>query len=275
MANAQPPGPHRGRGGPGSEAPRRPRSPLQTFIYWTLVAGVWLLIFCVAFFAVFSVDLPDTSKLYEVKRQPSISYLDRSGGLVAVRGSQYAPPVDLAKLPPYVPKAFVAIEDRWFYWHFGFNPWGILRSQVYDWTHKGGGPLRGGSTITQQLARNLFLTPNQTYRRKAQELILAIWLEAKFSKKQILELYLNRVYFGAGAYGIEAASQRYFNKPARELTLGESALLAGIIKGPSRYSPVASSDRAARRATIVLDEMVRIHAITPQQRDDAYKSGPI
>ncbi len=218
----------------------------------------------------FPVDLPDTSKLCEVKRQPSVSYLDRSGGLVAVRGSQYAPPVDLDKLPPYVPKAFVAIEDRWFYWHFGFNPWGIARSQLYDWTHRGRGPLRGGSTITQQLARNLFLTPNQTYRRKAQELILAVWLEAKFSKKQILELYLNRVYFGAGAYGIEAASQRYFGKPASQLTLGESALLAGLMKGPSRYSPVAATDRAARRATIVLDEMVRIHAITPQQRDAAF-----
>jgi penicillin-binding protein 1A len=254
----------------GAGEPRPGRSPLQAFIYWTLVLGVWALIFTVAFFAVFSVDLPDTSKLYEVKRQPSVSYLDRSGGLVAVRGSQYAPPVDLDKLPPYVPKAFVAIEDRWFYWHFGFNPWGIARSQLYDWTHRGRGPLRGGSTITQQLARNLFLTPNQTYRRKAQELILAVWLEAKFSKKQILELYLNRVYFGAGAYGIEAASQRYFGKPASQLTLGESALLAGLMKGPSRYSPVAATDRAARRATIVLDEMVRIHAITPQQRDAAF-----
>jgi penicillin-binding protein 1A len=238
-------------------------------IYWTLVAGVWGLIFMVAFFAVFSVDLPDTSKLYQVKRQPSISYLDRSGGLVAVRGSQYAPPVDLDKLPPYVPKAFVAIEDRWFYWHFGFNPWGIVRSQVYDWTHHGAGPLRGGSTITQQLARNLFLTPNQTYRRKAQELILAIWLEAKFSKKQILELYLNRVYFGAGAYGIEAASERYFGKPASQLSIGEAALLAGLMKGPSRYSPVAATDRAERRTTIVLDEMYRIHAITAAQRDQA------
>jgi len=272
MANAQPPA---GGAAPESGGPRPGRSPLQAFIYWTLVLGVWALIFIVAFFAVFSVDLPDTSKLYDVKRQPSVSYLDRSGGLVAVRGSQYAPPVDLDKLPPYVPKAFIAIEDRWYYWHFGFNPWGIVRSQVYDWTHKGAGPLRGGSTITQQLARNLFLTPNQTYRRKAQELILAVWLEARFSKKQILELYLNRVYFGAGAYGIEAASQRYFNKPASQLTLPESALLAGMMKGPSRYSPVAASDRAARRATIVLDEMVRIHAITPEQRDQALNSGPI
>src|SRR4051794_8133705 len=270
MADAQPPA----RGGRGPRPPRARRTPLQALIYWTLVLGVWGLIFLVAFFAVFAVDLPDTSKLYDVKRQPSVSYLDRSGALIAVRGSQYAPPVDLDKLPPYVPKAFIAIEDRWFYYHFGFNPWGIARSTYYNVTHRRG-PLRGGSTITQQLARNLFLTTNQTYRRKAQELILAVWLEARFSKKQILELYLNRVYFGAGAYGIEAASQRYFNKPAAQLDLKESALLAGMMKGPSRYSPVAASDRAGRRATIVLDEMVRTHAITPQQRDEALNSGPI
>ncbi|HEX7943890.1 MAG TPA: transglycosylase domain-containing protein, partial [Phenylobacterium sp.] len=262
MANAQPP-----------EGQRRKRTPLQALIYWTLVLGVWGVIFMVAFFAVFAVDLPDTSQLYNVKRQPSVSYLDRSGALLAVRGSQYAPPIDLDKLPPYVPKAFIAIEDRWYYWHFGFNPWGIARSQIYNMRHKGeGGPLRGGSTITQQLARNLFLTPNQNYRRKAQELILAVWLEAKFSKKQILELYLNRVYFGAGAYGIEAASQRYFNKSASQLTLGESALLAGIMKGPSRYSPVASTDRAAKRATIVLYEMANDHFITDAQRDEALRT---
>src|SRR6201991_607690 len=223
MANAQ----SGGQGGRTPRPPRANRTPLQVLIYWTLVLGVWALIFVVAFFAVFAVDLPDTSKLYDVKRQPSVSYLDRSGALVAVRGSQYAPPVDLDKLPPYVPKAFIAIEDRWFYWHFGFNPWGIARSQIYNMTHKGRS-LRGGSTITQQLARNLFLTPNQTYRRKAQELILAVWLEAKFSKKEILSLYLNRVYFGAGAYGIEAAAQRYFNVPASKLTVGEAALLAGL-----------------------------------------------
>jgi len=265
----QPPRARSGQGGPGGGPPPRRRSPMRALFYWVLVLGVWGLIFSVAFFAVFAVDLPDTSKLYDVKRQPSVSYLDRSGALVAVRGSQYAPPVDLDKLPPYVPKAFIAIEDRWFYWHFGFNPWGIARSQIYNMTHRGGS-LRGGSTITQQLARNLFLTPNQTYRRKAQELILAMWLEARFSKKQVLELYLNRVYFGAGAYGIEAASQRYFGKPAQQLTLGESALLAGMMKGPSRYSPVAATDRAARRATIVLDEMVDQHFITPAQRDEAF-----
>lgn len=268
MANAQSPG----SGGREPREPRgRRRSPLQAMLYWGMVLGVWGLIFLVAFFAVFAVDLPDTSKLYDVKRQPSITYLDHSQAVIAVRGSQYAPPVDLDKLPRYVPKAFIAIEDRWYYWHFGFNPWGIVRSTYYNVTHDGG-PLRGGSTITQQLARNLFLTPNQTYRRKAQELILAVWLEAKFSKKQILELYLNRVYFGAGAYGIEAASQRYFNKPASQLTIGESAILAGMMKGPSRYSPVAATDRASRRATTVLDEMVRIRAITPEQRDQALRT---
>jgi penicillin-binding protein 1A len=257
--------------GKSGEKPRAPRTPFQAFLYWAAVLGVWAAIFLVAFFAVFAIDLPDTSKLNDVKRQPSISYLDRSGALVAVRGSQYAPPADLDKLPKYVPAAFVAIEDRWYYYHFGFNPWGIIRSQIYNSSHKGG-PLRGGSTITQQLARNLFLTPNQNYRRKAQELILAVWLEAKFSKKEILALYLNRVNFGAGAYGIEAASQRYFNKSASQLTIGESALLAGMMKGPSRYSPVASPERAARRATVVLDEMVRTGAITPQQRADAVRA---
>jgi penicillin-binding protein 1A len=260
------------RSDPRDRPPRRRRSFLQGLFYWGAVLCVWGGIFALAFLAVFAADLPDTSSLNDVRRQPSISYLDRSGGLVSVRGSQYAPPVDLEKLPPYVPAAFVAIEDRWFYWHYGFNPWGIVRSQVYNLTHRGGGPLRGGSTITQQLARNLFLTMDQTYRRKAQELVLAVWLETKFTKKEILALYLNRVYFGAGAYGIEAASQRYFGKPADRLTIGESALLAGMMKGPSRYSPVSSADRAARRATVVLNEMVRSGAITPEQRAEAIRT---
>ena len=255
----------------GGRRPAAHRTFSQTLFYWVALLGVWGLIFLAAFFAVFAIDLPDTSGLNNVKRQPSISYLDRSGALVGVRGSQFAPPVDLDSLPKYVPAAFVAIEDRWYYWHFGFNPWGIVRSQIYNVSHRGG-PLRGGSTITQQLARNLFLTPNQNYRRKAQELILAVWLETKFTKKEILALYLNRVNFGSGAYGIEAASQRYFGKPASQLTLGESALLAGMMKGPSRYNPVASPERAAKRATIVLNEMVRTGAISSRERDDAFKS---
>ena len=249
---------------------RRRRSLIGATVYWGVVLGVWTLIFLAGFLLVFARDLPDTSKLYDVHRQPSITYLDRSGAVVAVRGSQYSPPADIDALPAYVPAAFVAIEDRQFYHHFGFNPWGMIRSEVYNLSHPGG-PLRGGSTITQQLARNLFLTPAQTYRRKIQELILAVWLEMHFSKKQILALYLNRVNFGGGAYGIEAAAQRYFDKPAAQLSLGEAALLAATMKGPSRYNPAANSDRAARRATVVLNEMVETGAITPAQRDEAFR----
>jgi penicillin-binding protein 1A len=253
--------------GPG--APRARRTPFQALVYWSMVLGVWGVIFLVAFLAVFATGLPDTSTLNNVQRQPSISYLDRSGALVAVRGSQESPPVNLDDLPPYVPAAFIAIEDRQFYHHFGFNPWGMARAEFYNLTHRGA-TLQGGSTITQQLARNLFLTPTQSIRRKVQELILAVWLETKFSKKQILALYLNRVNFGGGAYGIEAASQRYFNKPASQLTLGEAALLAATMKGPSRYNPAANSERAAKRATEVLNAMVETHAITPAERDEAF-----
>ncbi len=259
--------PQVGGSGPSGSRPRR--GLLGGLVYWTVVLGVWGAIIVVGFLAVFARDLPDTSKLYDVKRQPSISYLDRSGALIAVRGSENSPPVDLDSLPPYVPAAFVAIEDRQFFHHLGFNPWGMMRSEIYNLRHRGQ-PLRGGSTITQQLARNLFLTPAQTYRRKAQELVLAVWLEGHFSKKQILALYLNRVNFGGGAFGIEAASQRYFNKPANKLTLGEAALLAATMKGPSRYNPAANSARAAKRATLVIEKMYEMGAITAAQRDSAF-----
>jgi penicillin-binding protein 1A len=259
--------PQAGGSGPGGSRPRR--GLLGGLIYWTVVLGVWGAIILVGFLVIFARDLPDTSKLYDVKRQPSISYLDRSGALIAIRGSENAPPVDLDSLPPFVPAAFVAIEDRQFYHHLGFNPWGMMRSEIYNLRHRGQ-PLRGGSTITQQLARNLFLTPAQTYRRKAQELVLALWLEGHFSKKQILALYLNRVNFGGGAFGIEAASQRYFNKTANRLTLGEAALLAATMKGPSRYNPAANSARAAKRATLVIEKMYEMGAITAAQRDSAF-----
>jgi penicillin-binding protein 1A len=252
--------------GPGARQGRR--SPWGAIAYWTGVAAVWALIFVVALVFIFSRDLPDTSKLLGVHKQPSITYLDRSGSLLGVRGSQYAPPVDLDKLPPYVPAAFVAIEDRRFYHHWGFDTWGIMRAIAADLRH--GHTVEGASTITQQLARNLFLTPDQTIKRKVQEVMLAVWLEHKFTKKQILALYLNRVYFGGGAYGIEAAAQRFFNKPAAQLSVGEAAMLAGLLKSPTHYSPVGDAERAASRATIVLDKMVETGAITPAQRAEAF-----
>lgn len=255
------------RNGHGETKPKPKRSFLGRLFYWGAVLAVWGLIFAVVFFAIFARDLPDTSSLYNVERQPSVTYLDRSGALIAVRGSQMAPPVDLSSLPDYVPAAFVAIEDRRFWVHPGFDPVGITRAMASN--IKAGRVVQGGSTITQQLAKNLFLTRDQNLKRKVQELMLAVWLEVKFSKQEILALYMNRVYFGAGAYGIEAASQRYFDKPAQQLTVGEAALLAGLLKGPSRYSPVSESERAATRATVVLNSMVDTGIISEAQRDAA------
>jgi penicillin-binding protein 1A len=249
-------------GGPGG------RDTLMTILYWAAVAAVWVAIFFVGLVFVFSRDLPDTSKLYDIHKQPSITYLDRSGALLGVRGSQYAPPVDIDKLPAYVPAAFISIEDRRFYQHWGFDTWGIMRALSADLRH--GHAVEGASTITQQLARNLFLTPDQNIKRKVQEVMLAVWLEHKYTKKQILALYLNRVYFGGGAYGIEAAAQRFFNKPASQISVGEAAMLAGLLKSPTHYSPVGDAERSASRATIVLDKMVETHAITPEQRADAF-----
>lgn len=263
-----------GRGGAGAQGAgaggrggKPGRTGFQRFVYWSAVLAVWGLIFLVVFFAVFARGLPDTSSLYDVDRQPSITYLDRNGALIATRGTQMAPPADLNALPDYVPAAFIAIEDRRFFYHPGFDPVGMTRAVVANM--RAGRVVQGGSTLTQQLAKNLFLTPDQNMRRKTQELILAVWLELKFTKEEILALYLNRVYFGAGAYGIEAASQRYFDKGAERLTVGEAALLAGLLKAPSRYSPVSESERAAARATVVLDEMAEAGVITEAQRTAA------
>lgn len=246
------------------------RTPLQQVFYWTAVAGVWGAIVVVIVLLGLAWDLPSISKLDKITRQPSVTYIDRTGAVLAVRGSQYAPGVDIDALPKYVPDAFVAIEDQQFYHHFGFNPWGIIRSGLHNLSHHGG-PLQGGSTITQQLARNLFLSRDQNMRRKGQELLLSVELEIKYSKKQILGLYLSRMDFGHGAYGIDAAANRYFNKPPKDLSLGEAAMLAGLMKAPSRYGQV--SEKAEKRTSLVLDTMVKAHKITAQQRDEAFRQG--
>jgi penicillin-binding protein 1A len=168
--------------------------------------------------------------------------------------------VALKDLPPYLPRAFIAIEDRRFYHHFGVDPIGLARAVVADVMHRG--VAQGGSTITQQLAKNLFLSQRRTLWRKLQELVLALWIERKYSKDQILELYLNRVYFGAGAYGVEGAAERYFAKPAREVKLSEAAMLAGLVRSPSRLAPSRNPDGAERRAQIVLAAMADADFIT-------------
>jgi len=198
-----------------------------------------------------SLPSPELPDLPPIRRDPQITYVDRSGAVLGVRGGRYAPPVNLARLPPYVPAAFVAIEDRRFYEHGGFDPRGIARAIVSDIAR--GRAAQGASTITQQLARNLFLSSDRTLQRKADELLYAIQLERTYSKPQLLGLYLSRIYFGSGAYGIEAASQRYFNKSAARLTLREAAMLASLPKSPINYDPTDHPDASAQRSKLVLD----------------------
>lgn len=214
-----------------------------------------------------SLSSPELPPLPPIRRDPQVTYLDRSGAVLGVRGGRYGPPIDIAKLPAHVPAAFVAIEDRRFYEHNGFDPVGIARALVVN--AEKGRAAQGASTITQQLARNLYLSPDQTVERKAKELMYAVQLEQAYSKRQILGLYLCRVYFGSGAYGLEAASQRYFNKQAAKLTLREAATLAGVLKSPTSYNPIAEPGRAAQRADLVLAAMVETGAISPADRAKA------
>ena len=245
-------GPDRNEQG-GGKKPRR--SFLGNLFYWGAVLAVWGLIFAVVFFAVFARDLPDTSTLYDVDRQPSITYLDRSGALIAVRGTQMAPPVDLDALPDYVPAAFIAIEDRRFYHHPGFDPIGMSRAMALNL--KAGRVVQGGSTITQQLARNAFLTQEQTLKRKLLEVVLAFEIESKYTKKQILEMYMNQIYFGQGCYGIQTAAHVYFGKDVKDLSLSQCAMLAGLPNSPNYYSPFRSLEAAKYRQGIVLDQMAK------------------
>ncbi len=215
---------------------------------------------------------PEIPQLPPIRRDPQVTYLDRSGAVIGVRGGRFAPPVDIDRLPPYVPAAFIAIEDRRFYSHDGFDPVGMARALVSDLAS--GGARQGASTITQQLARNLFLNDARTMSRKATEIVYAVELEQAYSKKQILGLYLSRVYFGSGAYGLEAAAQRYFDRPASRLTVRQAAMLAAIMKSPTEYDPVTQPERSAERTHLVLDAMVETGAITPGQREKALRETP-
>ncbi len=175
-------------------------------------------------------------------------------------------------MSPYLPQAVISIEDRRFYYHFGFDPIGLARAVVTNLVS--GHTVQGGSTLTQQLAKNLFLTPERTMERKVQEVLLAIWLEHKFTKDEILAMYLNRVYFGANAYGVEAAARRYYNKSARDLDLMEAATIAGLLKAPSRLSPAKDPAAAKARAEVVLGAMRDAGYINEKQVQSALAQTP-
>lgn len=207
--------------------------------------------------------LPDLNEAIEKTRQPAVTITAENGNEIHTFGNVYSEVVKIKDLPQYVPDAILSIEDRRFYHHFGFDPIAFSRAVAYNLLQKK--YAQGASTITQQVAKNLFLTPQKNIKRKVQELLLAFWLEKNFSKDQILALYINRVYFGGGVYGIEAASNKYFQKTSADLNLREAAMLAGMLKAPSRYSPENHRQRAIERSKIVLNAMINNGKITREQ----------
>ncbi|MBY0613156.1 MAG: PBP1A family penicillin-binding protein [Beijerinckiaceae bacterium] len=237
---------------PKTKSRRARRGILKRLVYFGLVASIWGVIALTAVIAYFAMQLPPIDQLTVPKRPPNIAIMASDGTLIANRGETGGSAVPIKELPVYVPRAFVAIEDRRFYSHFGIDPVGILRAVFRNLTSS---KVEGGSTLTQQLAKNIFLTQERTVSRKAQEAILALWLERKYSKDQILELYMNRVYFGSGVYGIEGAAQKYFGKSARALTVAEAAVLAGLMKSPSKLAPNRNPEGAAARAADVIRAM--------------------
>ncbi len=217
----------------------------------------------------YAYDLPDVSKINRFERRPSVTFVSADGATIATYGDLYGGAVGLDEMSPYLPQSVLATEDRRFYSHFGLDLAGVARATFANL--RAGRTVQGGSTITQQLAKNIFLSSERSFRRKVQELMLALWLEQKFDKDQILTIYLNRVYLGAGTYGVEAASHRYFGRPARDLTAHEAAVIAGLLKAPSRYSPTANIEAARQRAREVLQNQVEAGYMSPEEAAAATK----
>jgi penicillin-binding protein 1A len=216
--------------------------------------------------------LPDINALQIPARAPSVTVLAADGSTLAVRGEGIESRIALKDVPPYLPQAFIAIEDQRFHHHWGVDPIGLMRAAFVNL--RAGGVVQGGSTLTQQLAKNLFLTPERSMERKIQEAILAVWLEMRLSKDEILELYLNRVYFGSGAYGVQAASERYFGKPVAYVTVSEAAILAGLVKAPSRLAPSRDPKAAEARGAVVLAAMAEQGYITSAEARKASATPP-
>ncbi|MCX7305798.1 MAG: transglycosylase domain-containing protein [Hyphomicrobiales bacterium] len=249
--------------------------------YWGFVLAIWCGIALTGVVLYYGAKMPAATTWSIPDRSPNIKIVSVDGRLLANRGMTGGEAVGLHEMSPYIPQAVMAIEDRRFYAHFGIDPVGLARAMATNLMH--GRFSQGGSTLTQQLAKNLFLKPDRTLERKVQEVLLALWLEQKHTKDQILEMYLNRVYFGSGAYGVEAASRRYFGKSARDVTLAEAALLAGLLKAPSRLSPARDPKAAEERAQLVLaamreekmigDKELTVAMSAPATRAAAYWTG--
>lgn len=234
---------------------------------WAVVFGIWCAIAVIALVAWYGSELPDLIKSPHFERRASIEIRGQNDDLLLRYGEIMGASVRVEDLPSHMIYALIAVEDRRFYLHHGVDPIGLARAMARNLIS--GRIVQGGSTLTQQLAKNLFLTHERTIKRKIQEAMLAIWLEREFTKDEILTAYFNRVYFGSGAYGISAAARIYFDKEPKDLTLYQSALIAGLLKAPSRYSPRANPELAKKRTRVVLSAMKDAGFLTETAMIDA------
>ncbi len=237
---------------------------------WAVLLSIWGALAATVVVLWFARDLPRPESALDAVRRPSLTLQDRTGQIFATFGDVVGESLRLPDMPASLPAALVSVEDRRFWHHPGIDPIGIARAMFVNVTH--GRLIQGGSTLTQQVAKTLFLTNARTMRRKVQELLLTLWLEHSFSKREILEIYLNRVYLGSGAWGVDAASRMYFGIPARNDNLWQSAMLAGLPRAPSRINPRTNPTGAIARTKEVLAAMVEAGAITEAQAHAAEAS---
>lgn len=249
----------RGRVQPRHAAPAPRRSWLGRLLSWGVILSIWGALALGALLLFFTWDMPRPESALAATRRPAVTLTAADGRMIATSGDLYGETLRLSEMPRHLPAAVIAIEDRRFRQHFGLDLFGLARAAWVNLTR--GQVAQGGSTITQQLAKNLFLTPERSLRRKVQEALLALWLEQRFSKDQLLEIYLNRVYLGAGAYGVDAAARLFFGVSARRLEPWQSAILAGLPRAPSRFNPRASPAAAVARGVTVLEAMAETGAI--------------
>lgn len=253
-------------------AKKKQKSFIGTAFKWIFVAGFWCALILAAIFAYYAAELPNITENASFERKSSITVKAENGTIIGRYGDMIGDQVTIDTVPENLINAVLATEDRRFYYHPGMDPLGIARAMLVN--AKEQRFAQGGSTITQQLAKNLFLSRERTIKRKIQEAMLAFWLEYELSKDEILEAYLNRVYLGGGTYGVDAASRLYFKKPVTDINLQEAATLAGLLKAPSTYSPIANPRRSRERANIVINAMVDAGYIDEDQKNQINASIP-
>ena len=252
----------------------RPRKLWGRLAIWSLTLGIWAGIALLGVIAYYAVDLPDLDQAgITTTRRAAIVLKAANGETFAAFGDIYGEPLTLDQMSPFIPQAVMATEDRRFYHHFGIDIIGLARA---FWVNmRAGHTVQGGSTLTQQLAKNLFLKPDRTLKRKIQEALMALWIEHRFTKDQIITIYLNRVYLGSGTFGVDAAARRYFETSARTTSLYQSAMLAGLLKAPSRYSPLNDPEAGHARTVDVLNNMVAAGMIDAKTAEIAALTGAV